>query len=217
GTISSGVMRSPLTVTRSSNGRLRLSTCFSRSSFAGPGSARRTMAGGVRPDTLPGILPPNASRLGQRRSRRGDPRSPKVTPERFCVLQHGSRVDGLPEVDDGIFTSVVIVVPEARRASRPASLRGLARLLCSRPGFEQLAPYIAERPTGEEGSREQDESGNDGHRDTYGREPRDEAGACAPNITHCHLRPPETRELSSSRRLARARPLGTAPRDVTNP
>ena len=38
---------------------------------------------------------------------------PKVTPERFCVLQHGSRVDGLPEVDDGILTSVVIVGPEA--------------------------------------------------------------------------------------------------------
>src|SRR5439155_8054062 len=84
--------------------------------------------GGVRPDALPGILPPNASRLGQRRSRRGDPRSPKVTPERFCVLQHGSRVDGLPEVDNGILTSVVIVVPEARRAKPPrllyAALRG---------------------------------------------------------------------------------------------
>ena len=124
-------MCSPLTGTRSSNGRLRLSTCFIRSSFAGPGSARRTTAGGVRPDTLPGILPPNASRLGQRRSRRGDPRSPKVTPERFCVLQHGSRLDVLPEVDDGILTSVVIVVPQARRAKPPRLLYAALRGSCA--------------------------------------------------------------------------------------
>jgi len=60
---------------------------------------------------------------------------PKVTPERFYVLQHGSRVDGLLEVDGGILTSVVIVVPEARRAEPPrllyAALRGSCGL-CQR-------------------------------------------------------------------------------------
>ena len=77
----------------------------------------------------------------------------------------------------------------------PASLRGPARLLYSRPGFEHLAPYVEERPTDEHGSPEQDESGNDGHRDSYAGKPRNEADAFAPNIIHCHLRPPETREV----------------------
>ena len=56
---------------------------------------------------------------------------PKVTPERFCVLQHGSRVDGLPEVDDGILTSVVIVGPEARRAEPPRLLYAALRGSCA--------------------------------------------------------------------------------------
>src|SRR5205814_7143905 len=67
-----------------------------------------------------------------------------------------------------------------------ASLRGLARLLCSQPRFEQLAPYVEERPTDEHGSAEQDESGNDGHRDRYGGKPRDEAQAIACNIIRVH-------------------------------
>src|SRR5439155_13874375 len=74
----------------------------------------------------------------------------------------------------------------ATGAAAPASLRGLARLPCSRPGFEQLAPYVEERPTDEHGSAEQDESCNDGHRDRYAGKLRDEAHAFTTNITHGH-------------------------------
>src|SRR5437016_10838148 len=46
---------------------------------------------------------------------------------------------------------------------RPPLLCSFERLLCSRLRFEQLAPYVEKRPTDEDSSPEQDESGNDGH------------------------------------------------------
>src|SRR5438128_8758118 len=52
---------------------------------------------------------------------------------------------------------------ETGRLGRPPLLCSFERLLCSRLRFEQLAPYVEERPTDEHGSPEQDESGNDGH------------------------------------------------------
>jgi len=58
--------------------------------------------------------------------------------------------------------------------------------LCSRFRFEQLAPYVEERPTDEHDSPEQDESGNDGHRDRCAGKPRDETHAFTTNITHGH-------------------------------
>src|SRR5436189_5139231 len=91
---------------------------------------------------------------------------------------------------------------------RPPLLRCFERLLCSRLRFEQLAPHVEERPTDEHGGPEQDESSNDGHRDRYAGKPRDEAHAFTTNITHGHgglLK----RGLTTSRRFARARPLGT--------
>src|SRR2546429_8852213 len=76
--------------------------------------------------------------------------------------------------------------PAAGRPGTAASLRSSERLSCSRFRFEQLAPHVEERPTDEHGSPEQDESGNDGHRDRYAGKPRDEAHALTTNITHGH-------------------------------
>src|SRR6059036_2067817 len=93
---------------------------------------------------------------------------------------------------------------------RPPLLRCFERLLCSRLRFEQLAPHVEERPTDEHGSPEQDESGNDGHRHRYAGKLRDQAHAFTTNVTHGHgglLK----RGLTTSRRFARARPLGTRP------
>jgi hypothetical protein len=61
------------------------------------------------------------------------------------------------------------------RAGGPGLLRSLAWLLCSRCGFEQLAPYVEERPSDEHDSPKQDESGHHGHGDRYTGKPRDEA------------------------------------------
>ncbi len=72
------------------------------------------------------------------------------------------------------------------RAGRPPLLCSFERPSCSRFRFEQLAPHVEERPTDEHGSPEQDESGNDGHRDRYAGKPRDEAHAFTTNITHGH-------------------------------
>ena len=77
--------------------------------------------------------------------------------------------------DDAIVTLRRLVVAGGGTAGTAASLRSLERLSCSRLRFEQLAPYVEERPTDEHGSPEQDESGNDGHRDRYAGKPRDEA------------------------------------------
>src|SRR6266566_680914 len=60
---------------------------------------------------------------------------------------------------------------ETGRPGRPPLLCSFERLSCSRFRFEQLAPYVEERPTDEHGSPEQDESGNDGHRDGYAGKP----------------------------------------------
>src|SRR5437867_12276137 len=66
--------------------------------------------------------------------------------------------------DDAIVTLRRLVVAGGGTAGTAASLRCLERLSCSRLRFEQPAPYVEERPTDEHGSPEQDESGNDGHR-----------------------------------------------------
>src|SRR5437667_4132616 len=112
-------------------------------------------------------------------------------------------------IDDGIVTlRRLVVAGAAGRPGRPPLLCSFERLSCSRFRFEQLAPYVEERPTDEHGGPEQDESGNDGHRDRYAGKPRDEAHAFTTNITHGHgglLK----RGLTTSRRFARARPLGT--------
>src|SRR5438034_5481342 len=81
--------------------------------------------------------------------------------------------------DDGILTLRRLVV-------RPPLLCGFERPSCSRFRFEQPAPHVEERPTDEHGSHEQDESGNDGHRDRYAGKPRDEAHAFTTSITHGH-------------------------------
>src|SRR5437870_12413094 len=81
--------------------------------------------------------------------------------------------------DDGILTLRRLVV-------RPPLLCGFERPSCSRFRFEQPAPHVEERPTDEHGSPEQDESGNDGHRDRYAGKPRDEAHAFTTNLTHGH-------------------------------
>jgi len=58
--------------------------------------------------------------------------------------------------------------------------------LCSRLRFEQLAPYVEERPTDEHGGPEENESSNDGYRDRYAGKLRDEAYAFTTNVTHGH-------------------------------
>src|SRR5205809_8092652 len=89
--------------------------------------------------------------------------------------------------DDGILTLRRLVVARRRDGrGRPPLLCGFERPSCSRFRFEQLSPHIEERPTDEHGSPEQDESGNDGHRDRYAGKPRDEAHAFTTNITHGH-------------------------------
>src|SRR2546427_8178035 len=75
---------------------------------------------------------------------------------------------------------------ETGRPGRPPLLGSFERLSCSRVRFEQLAPYVEERPTDEHGSPEQDESGNDGHRDGYAGKPRDEAHALPPHLIDGH-------------------------------
>src|SRR2546422_4619263 len=111
--------------------------------------------------------------------------------------------------DAGILILRRLLVARRRDGrGRPPLLCSSERLSCSRFRFEQLAPHVEERPTDEHGSPEQDESGNDGHRDRYAGKPRDEAHAFTTNITHGHgglLR----RGLTTSRRLARARPPRT--------
>ena len=87
-------------------------------------------------------------------------------------------------IDDGIVTLRRLVVAGA--AGRPPLLCSFERLSCSRFRFEQLAPYVEERPTDEHGSPEQDESGNDGHRDRYAGKLRDEAHGFTTNVTHGH-------------------------------
>src|SRR5437773_11287961 len=90
------------------------------------------------------------------------------------VLRAGRR-------NDGILTLRRLVVARRRDGrAGPPLLRSFERPLCSRLGFEQLAPYVEERPTDEHGSPEQDESGNDGHRDRYAGKPRDEATPSRP-------------------------------------
>src|SRR5216117_1813640 len=89
--------------------------------------------------------------------------------------------------DDGILTLRRLVGARRRDGrGRPPLLCSSARLVCSRFRFEQLAPHVEERPTDEHGSPEQDESGNDGHRDRYAGKPRDEAHTFTTNITHGH-------------------------------
>src|SRR5437763_12613508 len=96
------------------------------------------------------------------------------------VLRAGRR-------NDGILTLRRLVVARRRDGrAGPPLLRSFERPLCSRLGFEQLAPYVEERPADEHGSAEQDESGNDGHRDGYAGKPRDEAQALACNIIRVH-------------------------------
>src|SRR5207245_7701781 len=96
------------------------------------------------------------------------------------VLRAGRR-------NDGILTLRRLVVARRRDGrAGPPLLRSFERPLCSRLGFEQLAPYVEERPTDEHGSPEQDESGNDGHRDRYAGKLRDEAHGFTTNITQGH-------------------------------
>src|SRR5882724_4364122 len=80
-----------------------------------------------------------------------------------------------------------LVVAEARRAEPPPLLYAALRGCCA-PSLasSSLSPYVEERPTDEHGSAEQDESGNDGHRDGCAGKPRDEAQALACNIIRVH-------------------------------
>src|SRR5207249_6673016 len=83
-----------------------------------------------------------------------------------------------------VWTTVARETPPARDG--PPLLCGFEGLSCSRFRFEQLAPYVEERPTDEHGGPEQDESSNDGLRDRYAGKLRDEAQAFTTNITHGH-------------------------------
>jgi len=90
-------------------------------------------------------------------------------------------------IDDGIVTlRRLLVAGAAGRPGRPPLLCSFERLLCSRLRFEQLAPYVEERPTDEHGGPEEDESSNDGYRDRYAGKLRDEAYAFTTNVTHGH-------------------------------
>src|SRR5439155_20897259 len=101
--------------------------------------------------------------------------------------RHGLLKEGMPRegrvpvlragvIDGGIVTlRRLVVAGAAGRPGRPPLLCSFERLSCSRFRFEQLAPYVEERPTDEHGSPEQDESGNDGHRNRYAGKLRDEA------------------------------------------
>src|SRR5947199_8937525 len=90
--------------------------------------------------------------------------------------------------DDAIVTlrRLIVAGGGTARTGRPPLLCSFERPSCSRFRFEQLAPHVEERPTDEHGSPEQDESGNDGHRDRYAGKPRDGAHAFTTNITHGH-------------------------------
>src|SRR5436190_1905832 len=56
-------------------------------------------------------------------------------------------------IDDGIVTlRRLLVAGAAGRPGRPPLLCSFERLLCSRLRFEQLAPYVEERPTDEHGA-----------------------------------------------------------------
>src|SRR2546422_5074455 len=85
------------------------------------------------------------------------------------LLEEGMRREGTVTVpragviDDGIVTLRRLVVAGGGTAGTAPLLCSFERLSCSRFRFEQLAPYVEERPTDEHGSPEQDESGNDGH------------------------------------------------------
>src|SRR5438132_11307843 len=109
------------------------------------------------------------------------------------LLEEGMRSEGAVTVlragviDDGIVPlRRLVVAGAAGRPGRPPLLCSFERLSCSRFRFEQLAPYVEERPTDEHGSPEQDESGNDGHRDRYAGKLRDEAHGFTTNITQGH-------------------------------
>src|SRR5438876_12451783 len=121
------------------------------------------------------------------------------------VLRAGRR-------NDGILTLRRLVVAWRRDGrAGPPLLRSFERPLCSRFRFEQLAPYVEERPTDEHDSPEQDESTNDGHRDHYAGKLRDEAHAFTTNVTHGHggLLKRQPAYLKAARQ-------GKAPQDETN-
>src|SRR5438046_2835610 len=98
--------------------------------------------------------------------------------------QRSARPFSAGVIDDGIVSLPRLVVAGA--AGRLPLLCSFERLSCSRFRFEQLAPYVEKRPTDEHDSPEQDESGNDGHRDRYAGKLRDEAHGFTTNITQGH-------------------------------